>query len=34
MIDNIELINILNIELETLNTEIDKIQIIIDKTSF
>ena len=31
LIDNIELINILNIELETLNTEIDKIQIIIDK---
>jgi multidrug efflux pump subunit AcrA (membrane-fusion protein) len=31
VIDNIELINILNIELETLNTEIDKIQIIIDK---
>ncbi|MDG2001263.1 MAG: HlyD family efflux transporter periplasmic adaptor subunit [Alphaproteobacteria bacterium] len=31
LIDNVELINILNIELETLNTEIDKIQIIIDK---
>ena len=30
-IDNIELINILKIEFETLNTEIDKIQIIIDK---
>jgi len=31
LIDNIELINILNIELETLNTEINKIQIMIDK---
>lgn len=31
LIDSIELINILKIELETLNTEIDKIQIIIDK---
>ena len=30
-IDNIELINILKIEFETLNIEIDKIQIIIDK---